>query len=61
MNVKELIRRQAQIEKRNGNKIEVQEDEPNISDEDEPKSKYDNGKPKKVVREQEYYREEIEP
>lgn len=55
-NVKEVMRRLQQIEKRKGNPVQESSEEEAV--EVEPRRKYDNGKPQRVVKVQEYYEEE---
>ena len=58
-NAKEVARRNHIINKRQTQKGNELHQEPFSEEEvEETKSKYDNGKPKKVLKEQEYYQEE---
>lgn len=60
-NLKEVQRRMAQMEKRNGNKQEEmssEEDPPEM--EENSRKKYGNGKPERIIKVQEYYTEDVE-
>lgn len=62
-NVKQTLKRQAQIEKRNGQRMDIEEEEEPMEEEwcEEPAKKYGNGKPKRATKEQAPFKEDIEP